>query len=565
MNILFYPFLVAMILILGIALSFNSILIKKNSSLFLKFSTSYFVGISFIIVILKSYDFLIKNLFIANHLLILTIFLIIVYKKNNLISFYKDCKFFFNLKIILLNILLFFFVAALLFSVWMDNKYYIPEYLNNVGSLHSGKYVWLSNYIGFCNKIPIIGQNTGQSILTYFFGFITNNNRPYLFLYLWLVLTSYFLIVYFFSFLNNYFSLNYKLSFLGTFFLMFGGTALSLTHVLVVDSGSPFILNGYTDTLFGVFSLILLYNIFLNIKEDQKVQLFDLILILILLGCNFFTAPQNIVFFFACLIFFILDTSVILNLKKKIMTVFMLSLILFVPQGGMLTPSVLQNDLKAEEVTNFSVNKNSKFYSENFGSKNLINIYPGYPFFYDGINDWKSGQASLLKDGLNFEDNFKNNFFSLTWILEKIFLNSLLVLFFPTIGMILLINYYIKKNFLFSKNKKKIRFLIVISILAFLFGVLFTFFISIKGYKWELSRFMIPFITFGMLSFFLTLIVLFKSSKILILLIFISVFGPIISQSIKSISNINNLPIDRIVLLIKDYSRSDIVNVKCVE
>ena len=68
---------------------------------------------------------------------------------------------------------------------WMSAN---PQEMNpfsNIGSLHSVRYAWLSNFIQHCDRIPILGQNFGQSILTAFFG-TAWSPRPYLFLLLWL-------------------------------------------------------------------------------------------------------------------------------------------------------------------------------------------------------------------------------------------------------------------------------------------------------------------------------------------------------------------------------------------
>jgi hypothetical protein len=304
MDLFFFFILIFTTVSLGIVLSEKSILIKENSLFYNKISTSYFIGTMFYIVILKSYYFIFKNLILSNILLILTVFLILALKKKNLVKFFFKYKVFFSLKKIIFNFLIIIFLSFFVFSVWLDDKYLYPEFINSIGSLHSGKYAWLSNFINTCNFIPILGQNTGQSILTYFTGFILNNSKPYLYLYLWLIFTLFFLSIYFFSFLREYFFLKKNISLLGVFFIMFGGTALSFTHIMVIDSGNPFILNGYSDTLFGVFSVTLAYNIFVNIKEEKKLLLADIFLISLLLGGNLFMAPQNIIFFLGCLPFF---------------------------------------------------------------------------------------------------------------------------------------------------------------------------------------------------------------------------------------------------------------------
>ena len=98
MEILFFFILIFITVSLGIVLSEKSILIKENALFYNKVSTSYFIGMIFYIVILKSYFFIFKDLILSNILIILTAFLILVFKKKILINFFFKYKDFFSLK-----------------------------------------------------------------------------------------------------------------------------------------------------------------------------------------------------------------------------------------------------------------------------------------------------------------------------------------------------------------------------------------------------------------------------------------------------------------------------------
>ena len=67
---------------LGIVFSEKSILIKENAFFYNKISISYFIGMTFYVVILRSYYFIFKNLILSNILIILTVFLILALKKK---------------------------------------------------------------------------------------------------------------------------------------------------------------------------------------------------------------------------------------------------------------------------------------------------------------------------------------------------------------------------------------------------------------------------------------------------------------------------------------------------
>jgi len=43
---------------------------------------------------------------------------------------------------------------------------------------------------------------------------------------------------------------------------MIGGTSLSFTHILVIDSGSSFAVSGYSDSVHGVLSVFVLFLLF---------------------------------------------------------------------------------------------------------------------------------------------------------------------------------------------------------------------------------------------------------------------------------------------------------------
>jgi hypothetical protein len=267
-------------------------------------------------------------------------------------------------------------------------------------------------------------------------------------------------------------------------------------------------------------------------------------------------APQNIIFFLGCLPFFLFDNSIKSNLRKKFLVIFFISLVYFLPQGGMLTPSLFQDNIKSAELSTLSSRVTTNEHKEFAQQKDFIvegvKIYPGYPFFYDGIQAWKSGQHSLLYEALSMKKNLAENFSSVIWIIEKIFINSLIVLFFPIIGLVLIVYWHqmLKKSSNKFYKKNRVSFLRNYTGLAFVFGTCFTFFFSFNGYKWELSRFMIPFVTFGMISCFIALSNLLKFRKIFLFLIFFSVAGPLFSQSLKSQKNIVNIHKEKINLFL---------------
>ena len=140
----------------GIALYFD-----KLKPLF--FGFSYFIGILFLIVTVRVFSFIFSNaliglIFFASFS-ILTIFFYGSYLFNSFKNSIKIREFFY----FIFSFIILFFVL-LIYWLKDTNINYIGAF---IGSLHSVKYVNLAEYILQNNYIPIIGQNTGQSIITY--------------------------------------------------------------------------------------------------------------------------------------------------------------------------------------------------------------------------------------------------------------------------------------------------------------------------------------------------------------------------------------------------------------
>ena len=396
-------------------------------------------------------------------------------------------------------------VCAVLLGKWIPSED-IPFFLKSIGSLHSPRYSWIANYIEYCNSIPVLGQNTGQSVLAFIAGYVLTP-APYLFLFLWLAFSVFSLGFFIHGVLNQYTN-NPKNLLWGVAIFLLGGTALSTTHVLVVDSGSPFFFSGYTDTLIGIFSVFFITILFGAIqKEGLNWKLWWIMLLL--LSVNYLSSPQNIV-----LIFLVFSILLIRKTLSKysvfyFLAVFLLSAVLFIPQGGMLTPSSQHTKVNYPGMMSVSNAREGKATEHGIKEKGVI-IYPGYPFHYDGIFGWKSGQTQLLEEALGYKSNLTENIPSFVWTLERVAINSIVVLFFPMAGLI-----YLKKYRLNPKpcSKSEVDRLYLFGLLFFIFGLFISFPFSLNGYKWELSRFMIPGIAIGMLGFSLFVLDQMKKNK----------------------------------------------------
>ena len=518
----------------GYALLSWSLKWSDNVCLPLRTGAAYFVGMAFNIAAIRT----LSNLFDKPELLIsiqllMSIGLCFIFHKQ-LTSFLREII---SSKLAIYTIVGGIILMPLMLLYWLPDNNSIDPF-SFVGSLHSVRYAWIANYITECGHIPVIGQNTGQSILSFMGS--SAAKQPYLFLFLWLSSSIFFLSVFVYGIFKLYESRS-RLILLAVLIFMMGNTALSVTHVLVIDSGSPFALNGYTDSLFGVFSVLMLLLFHAKI-QDINVNIYSVFIVAALICVsNFFTAPQNMLYLFGLiplLIFINIFNGSGLKVPIFWSAVFIFSALISIPQGGMLTPKILQADIDIPGLMTVH------------GRSLGVHVLPGIPFHFGSSDEgWSSGQMSFLKEGYSYVANWRNNLFKIVWVSEQIVFTSLRVLFFPIVGILSL--------FLISRSNQdhavlkhkdialpSFRLIYILGIYTFIIGFIISFSLSLNGYKWELSRFLIPGITIGMLAISLSVLRLFNKNSNsghfwLIALIVIMTIGPLMSMLSTEVKNIN--------------------------
>ncbi len=269
-------------------------------------------------------------------------------------------------------------------------------------------------------------------------------------------------------------------------------------------------------------------------------------------------SPENIIFFAGLLFFVFFTKSIMRNQKIKLTILLIISIIYFIPQGGILTPPKLHEKLPNEAILSFFQDR----YLNQYGKLNL-SIVPGYMFFYDGSSyiKWKNGQEENYKKISSLKIKIKEDFFSnfniLLWELEKILIDSFVVLFFPIAGLYL----FSQSFYINSKNQRekfidsiKRQYFFFYSVFALLFGISFNLFFSVNSYKWEFTRFMTPFIALGLLQFYISIWKLYSKNLIVFfLLISIILCGPILSQLIRSKENFQNLDTNKLNLFFSNH------------
>ena len=226
---------------------------------------------------------------------------------------------------------------------------------------------------------------------------------------------------------------------------------------------------------------------------------------------------------------------------------FLVSALIAIPQGGMLTPKFMQDKLDYSGVVSVDYNSDSR--------RAAIGISPGVPFKF-GITH---GQTPIIDQLIKYKDNWRENLTPVIWFGELSFYTSLRVCFFPIIGLLAL--WFMSKkeegNLEFAPNisAPSYKSLAILGGYTFIIGFLIASTITLHGHKWELSRFMTPGMAIGMLGFSLFLLAYLKQNKnFLICFVLILIFV----TSSPIIHFINELFINGLSMMARSTTANDI-------
>jgi hypothetical protein len=373
-----------------------------------------------------------------------------------------------------------------------------------------------------CNIVPTIGQNIGQSMLAAISSVISKTVQPYFYLGAWLSLS----IVMFFILTKNIlllFGINQKTSRFAATLFMFLGCSLSFQYISVVDSGYPLLLNGYTDIILGTAIFLLIGHQLTKISESKSNN-FDKFIIFTLSSCSYFLAPQNILIL---ALFFTISLllSKWLNFPKHFAartpaTIFAVASVLSISLGGFFSPSKLRSKIEIPNIE--PINKLN------------IDFLPGYPFVI--MTNKKSDQQGehLIMQLLENLQKSNSDFHITLWAIIDFVVSNILVVTLPILGFLII---FVLRNSLkvIEQNSAKIHILnmpaLWILSLSVILQALIPSLLRISGYKWELTRFALPFFVVGNLLFSVFAIrsILNNSGKKILYIIIASLalFGPV--------------------------------------
>ncbi|MBF0175278.1 MAG: hypothetical protein HQL63_00300 [Magnetococcales bacterium] len=468
----------------------------------------------------------------------------------------------FKLRAILATICFLIFLYVFLIGLWFDQTGFHWS-----GSLHADRYAAISDLFALLNDIPVINQNSGQAILSAIpsvFGYALPNFSLNMYLFVSVVAIA----VLFFGLLRVY-GASRKLAVMGSSIVMLGNCTLSLSHVLILDSGSPWLFVGYFDSLEAIATAL----IFIVAASDPRSALngrplrwntdvWPLLLPFCFGISSHQVGPQNLLILLPILgLWFILSFwkrfPLRLSLGRVVLPLIVGSSIGFF-HGGMTTPRTFHTDL-----SKYKNEGTQKLMSMKSHSSSIL-LYPVMPYrFFDGAG-WRAGKAKYLLNKFDvdyFIKTSKNPRSAqvILWSLEEEIWTAARIMFFPLLG-ITLFWVHLRRRY-FDQSAKKLNspetftdrtfllhlFFAGIASISLCLGFLVSFSVAIFGYKWELSRFSMLGNTMGMLILILAVdahlshLTDASKNRIFAFLCFLTMFGPLLNNTLLSLGNLSLL------------------------
>ncbi len=378
------------------------------------------------------------------------------------------------------------FVVAL---IWVYPQAYGPQSSPHAsfGSIESGRYANIAAYILSENIIPVLSQNYGQSVLAAATG-IAGVDRLVFALFLWLSLSVWFLAILLFGLFYQW-TENRNFSLAAAFAVLFGGTALTWRHMLAVDSVTPYAYNGYSDSILGIGSWLLLVCWLAQYIKGHAVVSRGAALVALLVPAWMYGAPQNIiagavVIAFLAFAGFVAQPSSLIPYKTRrnaaliLAVVFAVLCLLLRPYGGFFTPPRFQDQVSIPGL--LSLSQGAKLMIQP-GLEYLMlhGTQPGFSFQHIVLPPFSLGAPV---------DEMIGDFFIR-------FIKAAWVLFFPFVGALLM-----GRSLIIAKSprlKAEAEMSACFGLIAFgaCFSLVFLF--SVSGQKWPMSRFLLPGMIWG--------------------------------------------------------------------
>lgn len=383
---------------------------------------------------------------------------------------------------------------ALLYRLIDVERVSLSPYVG-IGTIGSLRYAGIADYFVEQNYIPVLNQSYGQSVLASFSRLLGLNNLCFA-LTLWLAVSGAFLCLLLYSIFRRYFSSG--LSILLVCVVYMGSVSLTLAPIRVVDSDYPLISSGYTDSVVGVATLFIYLEMIIQILQHKRKLVFSHYLVTVC--CVLYwamSAPHNICVLLGVggflMVYLLYKKEYVSALRGAVLGgVILVSCLLGILEGGMLTPSGLVDEVSIEGVMTVAGPD-----EEQTGGGIIIVPVMNYQFSN------APGVLGGLGVGLPYMEKMmdcavdalhQGEWYLLFYALAGLWWDSVRIMFWPLLGVlgIGLLAYH-------RRNDRETGFWAMAGFGTLAVGYVVDFFISLNSYKWALSRFAMPFYFLGML------------------------------------------------------------------
>lgn len=496
------------VLFVGAGAAFFNKIVPSNPRhhILFKIGTGYMLGMSLFLASYRLLSTAFSNAFIS---LLITLALLLILCLSELKRLSRQTLRKLNdVKFILLGLCTF----IPLFEVLYWSAPVDLQYGAMAGSLHTGMYAHIANFIYVNNFIPVLGKSYCQAIMAtipLFFGL----NSPFLAINLWLSTTLIALIVSVYGFFLYLKPEKFTAAF-SSAVVMCGNTALTLSVCTVLCYGTPIMRFGYIDSLYymGTFLLFIhwLQHFYSN-EHIHKPFVYSVYILALgvswcLSGAETFVpalALTGAIFFYELLT----KKRNAPRLKRMLglNILLLLSMVIGSTQGGFLAPKSLRDPIKHSQQTGqFSVD----FYPllpHNFGAiahnGQRVNVaednpLPGEEYRSLEIIGGESFSAAVLGIAEKIWSLDRRSFLKVVsevyknaWKFENQVWLSLRVAFFPIFGLSLLGLWFRKKRSMSDQYDLQFQFWAA-STVVFLAGWCIAFLLRIDHNKWDTTRFL---------------------------------------------------------------------------
>lgn len=398
-------------------------------------------------------------------------------------------------------------LLAVLVGLWIAHTFHALLYriidvdmaglspYDSIGTIGSLRYAGIADYFVEQNYIPVLNQSYGQSLLASFSRLLGRNNLCFA-LTLWLAVSGAFLCLLLYGIFRRYFSS--ALSVLLVCVVYMGSVSLTLAPIRVVDSDYPLISSGYTDSVVGVATLFVYLEVIIQILRNKSKLVFSHYLVTVC--CVLYwamSAPHNICVLLGVggflMIYLLYGKEYVSAGRGAVLGgVILVTCLLGILEGGMLTPSGLVDEVSIEGVMTVAGPD-----EEQTGGGIMIVPVMNYQFSN------APGVLGGLGVGLPYMEKMMDcavdalhhgEWYLLFYALAGLWWDSVRIMFWPFLGVlgIGLLAYH-------RRNDKEIGFWAMAGFGTLAVGYVVDFFISLNSYKWALSRFAMPFYFLGML------------------------------------------------------------------